>query len=315
MPELSFDEVDPSTEFLGRNFPVPLLIDSMTGGSRESLRVNRNLARAAERYGLPMGIGSQRAALVAEDLVKSYSVARDNAPSIFLLANIGASQLAKGFSVKEAEKCVKMIKANAFAIHLNPLQELVQPEGDYNYKGVLEKIQEFASSLSVPVVVKEVGSGISKEVAIKLQLAGVKALNVAGVGGTSWAAVERIRAAAMKQNLKAILGEIFWDWGIPTAASLIEVRRAVDLPLIASGGIRNGLDIAKAVALGANLCGMASPFLKQALRSTEAVIEFIEATVRVLKATMFLVGAGSLSELQKTRYVLTGPLRDWANSR
>ena len=314
LPELNFEEIDTSTTFLGRTFSTPLLIDSMTGGSAEAQKVNKNLARSAEELGLPMGIGSQRAGLVAEDLIKSYSVARENAPSIFLIANIGAAQLAKGFTVDDAEKCVKMIKADAFVIHLNPLQEIVQPEGDSKYHGVLSKIQEFSSSLSVPVIVKEVGSGISKEVALKLQIAGVNAINVAGVGGTSWAGIERFRAVAQKEKLKAALGDIFWDWGIPTAASLIEVRRAVDLPLIASGGIRDGIDVAKALILGASLCGMAAPFLKCAVKSKEDVLNLIKTTIHILKTTMFLVGARNISELRTRRYILTGPLKDWANS-
>ena len=314
IPELDFTEIDISIKFLGVKFSAPLLIDCMTGGSDESKKINENLALTAEEQRLPMGVGSQRAGLVADDLIESYAIVRDSAPTAFLIANIGAAQLVKGFSIEDAIKCIKMIKADAFAIHLNPLQELVQPEGDSNYKGVLSKISEFASELNVPIIIKEVGAGLSREVAVKVEKAGVKALNVSGLGGTSWAAVERFRALIQKDELKAKLGDIFWDWGIPTAASLMEVKQSVNIPVIASGGIRNGLEVAKALTLGATICGMASPFLKRALQSKHDVVNFVSETTFILKSAMFVVGACNVHQLQNSRYVLTGPLADWNNS-
>jgi isopentenyl-diphosphate delta-isomerase len=311
LPELDFNKINTKTKFLDKEFSMPLIIGSMTGGSQTAKKINHVLSLAAEKFNIPMGLGSQRAGLLLKDLAKTYSIARESAKSIFLIANIGGAQLAKGLTLKDAENCIKMIKANALTIHLNPLQELVQPEGDYNYEGVLLKIEEFSKKLSVPVIVKEVGSGISKEVAVRLKLVGVKSIDVAGVGGTSWAGVEGIRARQQKNSLKYELGELFWDWGIPTAASLLEVVNNIDLPVISSGGIRNGLDVAKSIALGANMCAMASPFLKHALISKNSLYDFITMTNHVLKSTMFLVGVDTVEKLQNTRYVLSGPLFNW----
>jgi isopentenyl-diphosphate delta-isomerase len=208
-----------------------------------------------------------------------------------------------------------MIGANALVIHLNPLQELVQPEGEPKYKGVLKKISDLANSIDVPVIVKEVGAGISREVAAKLQMAGVSAINVAGSGGTSWAGVEKLRADAAKDRTKSRLGEMFWDWGIPTALSLVEVKKSVTLPLIGSGGLRNGLEIAKCIVLGASMAAMAFPFLRAAAESRESAFAFAESLLTELKSTMFLVGAGNISALSSSRYILTGPLAEEVHGR
>ncbi|HEX2614475.1 MAG TPA: type 2 isopentenyl-diphosphate Delta-isomerase, partial [Nitrososphaera sp.] len=290
LPEIDYDDIDTSTKFLGHKFSAPIIIDSMTGGTDEATVINGRLGELAEKYGLGMGLGSQRAGLKSEELAATYSVARKNAPNAFLIANIGGAQLAKGLTIDEARKIVKMIRANALVVHLNPLQELVQPEGEPRYRGVLAKISELAKSMDVPVIVKEVGAGISREVAIKLEMAGVSAINVAGAGGTSWAGVEKLRAEAMKDDIKTHLGEMFWDWGIPTAASLIEVRKAVKLPVIASGGLRNGLEVGKCVALGASMAAMAYPFLRAAAMSRENLFAFADTLLAELKSTMFLVG-------------------------
>lgn len=314
LPELDIDDVDISTKFLGKTFGAPIIIDSMTGGTDEATVINGRLGQLAERYGFGMGLGSQRAGLKNEELAATYSIARKNAPNAFLIANIGGAQLAKGLTIDEARKIVKMIDANALAVHLNPLQELVQPEGEPRYKGVLGKISDLAKTMDVPVIVKEVGAGISKEVAIKLEMAGVAAINIAGAGGTSWAGVEKLRAEAMKDELKRHLGEMFWDWGIPTAASLIEARRAVKLPLIASGGLRNGLEVGKCMALGASMAAMAYPFLRTAAQSLESVFAFADTIVAELKSTMFLVGAEDISALARSRYILTGALAQEVSS-
>ena len=224
-------------------------------------------------------------------------------------------KLAKGLSVEDTRKILEMIGANALVIHLNPLQELIQPEGEPKYRGVLQKITELVKSLDVPVMVKEVGAGISREVAIRLALVGVSAINVAGTGGTSWAGVEKLRAETQKDKVKIRLGELFWDWGIPTAASLIEVRQAVpQVPLIASGGLRNGLEVAKCIALGADMCGMAYPFLRKAAESKESLFEFANMITEELKSAMFLVGAKNIKDLKSSRYILTGYLADGASS-
>jgi isopentenyl-diphosphate delta-isomerase len=315
LPELDYDEIDISTTFLKRRFSIPIIIDSMTGGTPEATKINGRLGDLAEKYGLAMGVGSQRAGLESKELAETYSIARTNAPNAFLIANIGGAQLAKGLTIENIKDIIDMIKADALVIHLNPLQELIQPEGEPKYRGVFSKISEISKSIDVPVIVKEVGAGISKEVAVKLEMSGISAINVAGAGGTSWAGVEKLRAEALNNDLKIHLGEIFWDWGIPTAASLIEVKKIVELPIIASGGLRNGLEIAKCIALGANMCAMAYPFLLRAAESKEQLFNFADTVIAELKSTMFLVGAIDLSVLQSSRYILTGPLADQVSNR
>jgi isopentenyl-diphosphate delta-isomerase len=315
LPELDYDDIDTSMTFLGKRFSAPLIIDSMTGGTDEATIINGRLGELAEKYGIGMGLGSQRAGLKSEELADTYSIARKNAPNAFLIANIGGAQLSKGFTVDEAKRIVKMIRANALVVHLNPLQELVQPEGEPRYKRVLAHISELAKAIDVPLIVKEVGAGISREVAIKLEMVNVSAINIAGAGGTSWAGVEKIRAESLKDDLKKHLGEVFWDWGIPTAASLIEVRRAVKLPLIASGGLRNGLEVAKCIALGASMTAMAYPFLRAAAHSGESLFAFADTVLAELKSTMFLVGAKNTTELASSRYILTGMLAHEVSSR
>lgn len=311
LPELDLDEVDTSATFLNHKFSAPLIIDSMTGGTPEATKINQRLAETAEELGLGMGLGSQRAGLASKELEETYSIARKHAPSTFLIANIGGAQLAKGLGIEQAKQIVDMIRANALVVHLNPLQELIQPEGEPKFKGVYAKIAELVAGLSIPVIVKEVGAGISREVALRLELAGVKAINVAGSGGTSWAGVEKLRAEAAHSELKKHLGEMFWDWGIPTAASLIEVRKAVKVSVVASGGLRNGLEVAKCLALGADMCALAFPFLKQAAVSKEAVLQFANLLLSELRSAMFLVGAKDIKTMRGSRYLLTGPLAEW----
>ena len=308
LPEIDYDDIDTSTSFLGHKFSAPFMIDSMTGGTDEATVINGRLGELAEKYGFGMGLGSQRAGLKSEELAATYSIARKNAPHAFLVANIGGAQLAKGLTIDEARKIVRMIQANALVVHLNPLQELVQPEGEPRYKGVLEKISDLAKTIDVPVIVKEVGAGISREVAARLEAAGVAAINVAGSGGTSWAGVEKLRADSSHNALKSRLGDVFWDWGIPTAATLIEAREAVKIPLIASGGLRNGLEAAKCVVLGASMAAMAFPFLRAAAQSRENLFAFADALLAEFKSTMFLVGASKITSLASSRYILTGPL-------
>jgi isopentenyl-diphosphate delta-isomerase len=313
LPEVNYNDVNISTTFLKHKFSAPIIIDSMTGGTPEAIKINGRLAMLAEKYGFAMGVGSQRAGLENEELAETYSIARKNAPAAFLIANIGGAQLSKGLTIDNTKEILKMIQANALVVHLNPLQELIQPEGEPNYKGVLRKISELVKALDVPIIVKEVGAGISKEVALKLEMAGVSAINVAGAGGTSWAGVEKLRAETAKDNLKIHLGEIFWDWGIPTAASLIEVRKAIRLPLIASGGLRNGLEIAKCISLGADMCAMAYPFLQKAVESKESLFKFADIILAEIRSTMFLIGAENIPALKNSRYILTGALAERVN--
>ena len=308
LPEIDYEAVETTQNFLNHDFKAPIIIDSMTGGTPEATKINSRLSLVAEKFGLGMGLGSQRAGLLSSELAETYSIARSNAPSAFLVANIGGAQLSKGLKVQEIRSMIEMIEANALVVHLNPLQELIQPEGEPKYKGVLSKIKEICANFDIPIIVKEVGAGISMEVAKKLESAGVSAINVAGSGGTSWAGVEKLRAETAHDSNKINLGELFWDWGIPTAVSLIEVRNSVKIPVIASGGLRNGLEIAKCIALGANMCGMAFPFLRHASKSFESLCEFTNKTLIELKSTMFLVGTKNIAKLAKSRFIITGEL-------
>jgi isopentenyl-diphosphate Delta-isomerase len=310
LPELDYESVETSCTFLGHKFSAPIVIDCMTGGTAEAIKINSRLGQLAEKFGLAMGLGSQRAGLRNEQLAETYAVARDQAPNAFLIANIGGAQLAKGMGIDEISRIIEMIKADALAIHLNPLQELVQPEGEPKYKGVLDRIKEIVREFELPIIVKEVGAGISTEVGEKLEQAGVSAINIAGSGGTSWAGVEKLRAESAANSIKVKLGELFWDWGIPTALSLMEVKKVVKIPVIASGGLRDGLEVSKCLVLGADTCGMAFPFLKRAAESVDSLYSFAESLMAELKGTMFLVGAQNLNELRTVRYTLTGLLKE-----
>lgn len=295
LPEVDIDEIDLSTTFLGKPLQAPLLISSMTGGFDLARKVNRNLAEAAQQLGLAMGVGSQRVALEEQSVADSFKV-RDLAPDILLLGNLGAVQLNYGYGVEHCRRAVEMIQADGLILHLNVLQEAIQPEGNRNFKGLTEKIADVCRRLEVPVVAKEVGSGISGQVALRLEGAGVKAIDVAGRGGTSWYSVEAKRAA-QKGKARDLT---FADWGIPTEEALVEVRAAVpDLEVVASGGIRNGLDITKAIALGANIAAIGQPLLAPALESAEAVIEYLGGIIAEIKVAMLCVGAANLKALSK----------------
>ncbi len=297
LPELNLDEIDLSTTLLGKRLRAPLLISSMTGGTETARTINRNLAQAAQAAGIAMGLGSQRAAIENPALASTYQV-RDLAPDILLFANLGAVQLNYGYGVDQCRRAVEMVEADALILHLNALQEAVQPGGDGNWKGLLRRIEAVCRALPVPVVVKEVGWGLSERVARQLAEAGVAALDVAGAGGTSWSEVEARRAPT---ELHRRVASAFADWGLPTAETLLMARRgAPNLPIIASGGLRDGIDVAKCIALGAAAAGMAGPFLKAAAVSTEAVSEAITEITRVLRIAMFCAGAGSIPELQAT---------------
>ena len=257
--------------------------------------MNRNLAAAAQDLGLAMGVGSQRVAIEEPSVADSFAV-RDVAPDILLLSNLGAVQLNYGYTVDHCRRAVEMIGADGLILHLNVLQEAVQPEGNRNFRGLSEKIAEVCRQLEVPVVAKEVGSGISAEVAVRLKHAGVKAIDIAGRGGTSWYAVEAQRAAQRGKPAETT----FSGWGIPTEEALVAVRKSVpDLQLVASGGVRTGLDIAKCIALGADMTAFGQPLLAAALESPEKVVQFISGIVQEIKITMLCVGARNLDELRK----------------
>ena len=315
LPEISREKIDLSTTVFGYKFSAPLFVGAMTGGTTKATKLNAAIAEAVEELNLGMGVGSQRVAIDNPKLERSFTVVREKAPTAFIVANIGGPQLVGKYGVKEAKKAVEMVQANALAIHLNALQEAVQPEGDTNYSNLLQKICKVAQELDVPVIVKETGAGIAAEDAAMLEAAGVAGIDVAGVGGTSWAAVEYYRAKARQDVFSQRLGETFWDWGLPTAVSLVETVKSVNLPVIASGGIRNGIDVTKALALGASLASATYPFLQPATKSSEDVKNALQLLVGEVRNAMFLVGANSIQKLQKVPVVLTGKTSEWLKLR
>jgi isopentenyl-diphosphate Delta-isomerase len=315
LPEINKKQIDLSTSFLGKKFSAPIIVGAMTGGTEEATKINASIAEAVEKLGLGMGVGSQRVAVEDQKMVETFAVARKKAPTAFLIANVGGVQFAHGYGLTEVKKIIKMIDADALAVHLNALQEAVQPEGQTNFKGVLAKICEIASALDKPVIVKETGAGISAEDAEALEDAGVAAIDVSGVGGTSFAAVEYFRLSEKKDKVQRFIGEAFWDWGIPTAVSLIEAAQTVKIPLIASGGIRNGTDIAKALALNASLASVSQPILETAVLGAKETVEKLSCLIEELRNVMFLVGAEKPADLARTPLVVTGKTGDWLQAR
>jgi len=315
LPEIEREKIDLSTTVFGYKFSAPLFVGAMTGGTAKATKINAAIAEAVEELHLGMGVGSQRIAIDNPKIEHSFSVVREKAPTAFILANIGGPQLVGKYGVKEAKKVVEMVQANALAIHLNALQEAVQAEGDTNYSNLLQKICKLAQELDIPVVVKETGAGISADDAAMLAAAGVAGIDVAGAGGTSWAAVEYYRAKARRDGSSQRLGETFWDWGIPTAVSLVETVKSINLPVIASGGIRNGIDATKALALGASLASATYPFLGPATTGSADVKKALQYLVGEVRNAMFLVGANSVQKLQKVPVVLTGKTAEWLKVR
>lgn len=294
LPELDLNEVNLQVQLFGRQLSAPLLISSMTGGTQEAALLNRRLAEAAQASRIAIGVGSQRAAIENPDLAHTFDLRR-HAPDALIFANLGAVQLNYQYGIDQCRQAVEMTGADALILHLNALQEAVQPEGDVNFSGLAAKIGYICSLLSVPVIVKEVGWGFSEADIALLREAGVAAIDVAGAGGTSWSQVEMYRAENDSQRR---LAAAFINWGIPTTEAIQNVRRvAPELSVIASGGLRTGIDIAKCLALGARLGGMAGPFLKAAAVSTEKVIETINELKREIQVCMFSAGAGSVEAL------------------
>ncbi len=297
VPELDVAEVDLRSTFLGKPLQAPILISSMTGGTERAQGINRTLAEAAQEAGIAMGLGSMRAALEDASLVPTYAV-RQVAPDILLFANLGAVQLNYGYGLDECRRAVELVGADALVLHFNAVQEAVQPEGNGNFAGLLRKVEAICRGLDVPVIAKEVGWGMSPDAARRLVEAGVAAIDVAGSGGTSWSEVEYHRAPDAHH---ARVARAFADWGIPTAESIRYVREvAPGLPLIASGGLRDGVEIAKCIALGADLGGIAGPFLKAADRSLDAVRQLIWALSSEIRIAMFATGAANLTALRQT---------------
>ncbi|MFH1229826.1 MAG: type 2 isopentenyl-diphosphate Delta-isomerase [Candidatus Aenigmatarchaeota archaeon] len=304
LPDMSFSEIDTSIEFLGKKLKMPLIIAALTGGAEESRQINKDLAEVANKKGIGFSLGSQRAMIEHPESKSTYYV-RDVAPNVLLFGNIGIYQLKKipSSKIKEA---LDYVGADALCVHINPSQEIYQKEGDSDFKGSYSNLKSICSELKYPIVAKEVGFGISREVSLKLKESGVKAIDVGGFGGTNWLVIDALRS---ERDFSS-----FVDWGIPTPISILESKTG--LPLIATGGLRNGVDIAKSIALGADMCGMALPFLRILKeKGKEGVEEFIDKLQLELKTAMILTGARNIAELKKSKYVLTGKTKDWAEQR
>ena len=300
LPDVNLTDIDLSTTLFGKKLNAPLFISSMVGGIEGAKRINRNLAEAAQAAGVAMGVGSQRCAIEDRKVASTYKV-RDIAPDNLLFANLGAVQLNYGYGVSECRLAVEMIGADGLILHLNPLQEALQGDGNTNFARLLSKVEKVCHKLRVPVIVKEVGCGMSEEVARKLAEVGVAGVDVAGAGGTAWSEVERHRAGTARlKNIAAT----FASWGIPTADSIQMARRgAPNMTLIASGGIRSGLDVAKSIALGADVAGIAAPLLKAANISAEAVITALNDVVGALRISMFCIGVRRITELKGSPFL------------
>ncbi|MEO1328024.1 MAG: type 2 isopentenyl-diphosphate Delta-isomerase [Pseudomonadota bacterium] len=297
-PELNLSEIDLAGDFLGKRLAAPILVSSMTGGPARAAEINRALAEAVEAHGLAMGVGSQRAALEGAGAGGIDRTLRRIAPTAALYANLGAVQLVAGLGPDAAARAVEMIEADALFLHFNPLQEAVQPGGDRDWRGVLAAVERVCAQSSVPVIAKEVGFGISAPAARRLVEAGVAAIDVAGAGGSHWAKVEAARA---QDSAEAAIAAAFVDWGLPTTDAVREVRAALpEIPLIASGGLRHGVDAAKAIALGANLAGFAAGVLRSAVDGPEAATRALGTLVEQLRTAAFCVGAPDLRALQAT---------------
>lgn len=309
LPEIDVDDIDLGLEIFGRSLRAPLLITGMTGGAPQAEKINRDLATVAQEFGLAFGVGSQRAILRDRSVAKTYQV-RDVAPDILLLGNIGGVQAAE-MSTGEVQDLVDLIGADALCVHLNPGQELIQPEGDRRFRGVVDAIRRLVEELSVPVIAKETGCGLSHRALARLKATGVQWVDTSGAGGTTWIGVETLRTAADQRTI----GEMFWDWGIPTAPSILWAKSA-GFNVIGSGGLRNGLDCARAIALGADLAGMALPWLRAAHDEGHAgATKFAHATLSALETACLLTGSQDVKELQNVPKMLGPNLQRWANVR
>jgi len=319
LPEVDLDTIDTSVTFLGHTLRYPIFISSLTGGHPDVTTINRHLAQAAQRYGLALGVGSQRAAMLNPAVASSYAVTRDHAPDAFLIANIGAPQLIPqtrhaAFTLAQVQSAIDMIKANALAVHMNSLQEAAQLEGDRQAVGEVSALKSLIQQMTIPVLAKETGAGICREQALLLRSCGVAAIDVGGAGGSSMSALEAARSQAHGDKQTRNIGLLYQDWGIATPVAVVESMVA-QLPIIATGGVRNGLDVARALALGATLVGIGFPFLKAASESYESVCELLESIVAQLKVAMQLSGSATIDQLRRADVVVTGATREWLTLR
>ncbi|MEA2071865.1 MAG: type 2 isopentenyl-diphosphate Delta-isomerase [Asgard group archaeon] len=313
LPDFDYNDVDTSTEFLGHKFNFPLLFSSLTGGSKKAAHINETLASIAEEFQVGIAVGSQKAALENPKLADSYKIVRKKAPTTFVAANIGAVNLNYGLTIENIKELIEMINADALFLHLNALQELIQPEGETNFSNLSKKIELVCKELSIPVIVKEVGCGISQEDAELLVNCNVDVIDIAGAGGTSWAKIEALRAKQKEKTIKSFLGETFSNWGLPTAISTLEVSQFIpSIKIISSGGIRNGKQAVKALVMGASLVGIGLPLLETLSKSgKQGLRTWLTRFFEEIKTTMFLIGVKTINNLQTAPYILTGFLKEW----
>jgi isopentenyl-diphosphate delta-isomerase len=307
IPEIDMNEINYEIDFLGHHFRSPLIIGAMTGGHQEALSINEKLAEIAEKFEIGIGVGSQRAAIEDKNVENTFSIVREKAPKAFVISNIGAPQLIN-LKYSDINKLITMLSSNALAIHLNKLQESIQPEGETRFKDFSKELKKLISKIEIPIIVKETGSGISMEDAEILEKIGVSAIDVSGSGGTSWAAVESFRG-----NNK--YGDFFREWGIPTAVSIIECTNSTNIPIIASGGIRDGLDVAKALALGADIVSISLPFLRQVKKGIKYAENYLNEIIKQLQVVMYLIQAKNIKDLKKTPLLITGKTAEWLRLR
>lgn len=315
LPEINLDEVSTETTFYGKKLAAPLIISAITGGTDEAKEINSVLADVAEEKKIGISVGSQRIAITQPETIPTFSIVREKAPTTFVMGNLGCPQLSLGWGVDEAKKCIDMIKADALALHMNPLQEAVQVDGDTYYHGIYEKITELSEKIKTPLIMKETGAGIAWEDASKMQHAGASGLEISGVGGTSWSAVEYHIAKEVGKKDMEYLGGALWNWGIPTAISVIETTQKTNLSVISSGGIRTGVEIVKSLALGADMGGMAKPFLEKAVKGQEALSQYVDDIIREIRVAMFLVGARNINDLSKVPVLVMGKTAEWLRLR
>ncbi len=317
VPSVALEDVDLSTSFFGRRVSAPILISGMTGGTKLAERLNMEMAKAAQKLKIPMGVGSQRAALKNKSLKRTFSIVREVAPEIPIIANIGMAQVAEGLSREEIFEIIDMVEADVLAVHFNPLQEALQPEGDTSYYGLLDNLEKLVKESPVPVIVKQTGEGFSKESVERLLPSGIKGVDVGGAGGTSFAVIEALRSKYLGYDELEKIAHNFSSWGIPTAASILEIRAvSPDIFLIGSGGVRSGIDVAKALRLGADFSGIALPVIRSVYYMGSKGAELLlKRIIKELKITIFLVGARDLKTLKKAPIVLHGFLKDWIEQR
>ncbi|BDC35512.1 type 2 isopentenyl-diphosphate Delta-isomerase [Candidatus Methanoliparum sp. LAM-1] len=314
LPEIDKDDITIDKKFLSHDFKAPIIVNSITGGHPETEIVNKNIARAIELLGLGMSVGSQRSAIKDPSMERTFKIARKEAPTAFISSNIGVQQL-KELTKTDIEQIIDMIDADAIFVHLNFLQESIQSEGNKNAEGCLDEIEKLCDMVNIPVIVKETGAGISRETCERLKDTKISAIDVEGSGGTSFSAVEYYRAKKEGNTILADLGKDFWNWGIPTPISLLECHDIINIPIIGGGGVRNGIDVAKVIALGADIAAIARPVVKPALKSDKEVLALLERYIEGLKITMFLTACRRLDELREIPIVITGYLNEYLTLR